>query len=100
MAASYKLNRSSTDVRNGRKSVCGLLEADVNGNGYSAAGATKWSAANAVFAAPISDGGNSWVPVILSKLTFTDPNERRYSAVGSSSFRTLVRTQLTRQEEL
>lgn len=100
VSASYKLNRSSRDIRNGRKSICGVTEDDMNGNVWSANGIAKLSNLNAVFVAPISDGTNSWQPIIKSDIDTGIPNVITYSFIASSELRGTIRHQVSRTSEI
>jgi len=59
MGWTFKLNRTTREVRNGRKTVCGITEGD-NDDGVAAAGtSTRLTAMSTILAAAISPGGGN-----------------------------------------
>lgn len=92
--ASYLLARSDKDTRNGRKAITGLDEADFTGNALTAAAIALHATALVGVVSNLTDGVETFKPVIIGGPTGT-PNQYRLNFVdGGASF---VRPNLTTQ---
>jgi hypothetical protein len=98
VAAGYRLNRSSTDVRNGSKRIAGVADEDLDGNVFNATGTGFWSVLNVVFVAPLVTTDGTWTPIIYSSSNPTPAvGPLLYSTVSGAIWNPLATSQVSRK---
>lgn len=99
LAAAFKFVRTTRDIRSGGKRICGMLEADTNGNVWETAYQTVLGTLAVAMGNNIIASGTTLRPCIVSKidpvtkLYLPDPTDWRFTLVSSVAVNPNVRHQ-------
>lgn len=96
-AVSYRLQRTVTDIRNGRKSIGGVAEVDTAGNNLTGAAIAIWSALESVLDTNLTTPDGVWEHIILGEQNATNPDTYNLSSISGVVMETNVSSQVSRK---